>query len=118
MKTYDALNVFKCVFFQSNVLLEPIFLWSIMSVRAAGWGPTRTRRASWSVSPVLKEPPQPTCTPAASVSAKVGFMHKLPSLHFSVCKMCDSLASFKNEVCSFILQFLSRGYVPDTPTSF
>lgn len=61
--------------FQSNVQWEPTFLLNIMSVRVAGWVPTRTRRVSWSVSPVLKEPPQPTCTPAASLSAKVQDMH-------------------------------------------
>lgn len=61
--------------FQSNVQWEPTFLLNIMSVRVAGWVPTRTRRVSWSVSPVLKEPPQPTCTPAASLSAKVQNMH-------------------------------------------
>lgn len=56
---------------QSCVPWARTSLWSTMSVRAAGLAPTRTRRVSWSVSPALRGPPRPTCTPAASLSAKV-----------------------------------------------
>lgn len=59
---------------QSNVQWELTFLWSTMSVRAAGWAPTRTRRVSWSVSPALKEPPQPTYTLGVWGNVKVGFL--------------------------------------------
>lgn len=60
---------------QSNVRWERTSPWNITSVRAAGWVPTRTRRVSWSVSPALRERPRPTCTPAASQSAKVRRIH-------------------------------------------
>lgn len=57
---------------QFSVRWEHTSLWSITSARAAGWAPTRTKRVSWSANPALRKPLQPTCTPAALLSAKVG----------------------------------------------
>lgn len=60
---------------QSSVRWEHTFLWSITSVPAAGSAPTRTWKVSLSVSPAPREAPQPTCTPAALLSAKVRHIH-------------------------------------------
>lgn len=56
---------------QSSVQWVPTSLRNLTSVLAAGSAPTRTRRVRWSASPALRDPPQPTCTPAASLNAKV-----------------------------------------------
>lgn len=58
---------------QFSVRWERTSLWSTTSARAAGWVPTRTRRVSWSASPAPRKPRQPTCTPAALLSAKVRY---------------------------------------------
>lgn len=67
---------------QSSVRWGPTSLWNIMSARVAGSAPSRIGRVSWSVIPAPREPPRPTCTPAASRSAKVR------SCSLSYCSVC------------------------------
>lgn len=56
---------------QSSVQWAPTSPWSTRSALAAGSALTRTRRVRWSASPAQRDPPRPTCTPAASPNAKV-----------------------------------------------
>lgn len=85
---------------QSSVRWEHTSLWNITSVRAAGLAPSKTRRVSWSVSPALREPPRPTCTPAALLSAKVRYIHTFRTSVLSVseyCSQCGGLRVFAGQ---------------------